>query len=358
MIEINGEEVPVEQFREDWALALMEQGVLVRLNICRWRGEAKLEYDELGIIFSDQEHTDFMKKYITLGKEKLCPPRVMNRIKNIELRSRNCLKNHSFKTVWGHFVPYHRFLEWKTENDEIKEEFFQLARDIGEEYFDIVSEVKRDYENMARDLWKRCYPEEKKDPPQSFIENFTSNIADKIPSREDIIASFKYSETFFTIPLPSFVQEEINKTEKLVQELEYHTAANQIKIETKRIIENEYREKKKELIDSFLDSTVVYLRGQIGELARNTLVTLKRNEKDLSRHSVKKIRSMISKVRNLNFYSDKEINDILKELEVEVEKYRGERDKEVLEKSLASLARLVEEEYVPDESQLINFVDI
>jgi hypothetical protein len=356
-MEIEGQEVG--HVREDWAVALMEQGVIVKLTISRWRATSSLRYEELGIAFNDSESQEFMSKYITLGQEKLLPPKVLREITSIEARARRCLAAYSFDTVWGRFVPYSAFTDWKRESDEIREEFFALGKDLGERYDEIVQEVRAEYNVMGADVWRRLYPDDIQPPSASFLQNFTSRIVDKIPNREEIVASFKYETTFFKIPLPSFIQEDIARIENIVLESEMKARDHLRELETKEIIANEYRERKKELIDGFLNSTVDHLRHHIAELADHTYAVLQRNEKDITLTHVKKIKKMIAQVKNLNFYNDEEIHDILNSLDAEVSKYKGERDKKVISTKLRELVNLGKQEYMPKGyNPIINVMDI
>jgi hypothetical protein len=212
---------------------------------------------------------------------------------------------------------------------------------------------------MGRDVWYRLYPDDTKDPPSSFLENFTARITDKIPSREKIVSSFKYEAIFLNIPLPSFIQEDIAKAEQII--IDREKAANEaiLEMETRRQIAEEYREKKKELVDSFLESTVTFLRHHIAELATHTYQVLQRHEKDVNMTHVKKIKKMISKVRHLNFHNDKEIETILNDLEEEVGKYKGERDKIIIQTKLRELVDLSKEEYMPEGfNPIVDIIDI
>jgi len=356
-MKIDGQEVEVKEWRDDWALALMEQGVIVKLSVCRWRATSRLKFSELGISFSNLEHQEFMMKYINLGHEKLFPPDVLKDLSTIETRARRCLAAFSFQTIWGRFVPYSAFSEWRQENEEIKTEFINFSQNIGRRYDDIVLEVKQEYEKMGEDVWDRLYPGSK--PTASFLENFTARIVDKIPSREEIVASFKYDTIFLNIPLPSFIQEDIAKAEQTIINRGMAAEQARLDIQTKEIIAQEYREKKKELVESFLDSTVSFLRHHIAELADHTYQVLQRHEKDINMMHVKKIKNMISQVRNLNFHDDKEISTILNDLETEVDKYKGERDKLVVQNKLQELVDLAKEEYLPESfNPIVDFVEI
>jgi len=358
-MEINGQEVEIKQFRDDWALALMEQGVIVKLTLSRWRAISRLKYEELGIDFNNSDHKDFMLNYIDLGHEKLLPPSVLAEIASVERRARQTLTSHSFNTVWGKFVPYSAFKNWKAESDDLRDEFLDLAKSIGMRYDSIIEEVKQDYEGMAHEVWKRLYPDDDKSPPVSFTESFTSRIIDKIPDREKIVASFKYEVTFLSIPLPSFIQSDIAKAEQIARDSEQKALDHRLELEMKQVVAQEYQDKKKELVDSFLDSTVSFLRHQIAELADNTYKVLQRHDRDVNKMHVRKIKKMIKHINNLNFYNDEEIKKTLEELDNEVSKYKGERDKKVIKDSLRKLVALAEDEYMPEDyNPIVNFVDI
>jgi hypothetical protein len=358
-MEIGGQEIEVADWRDDWAMTLMEKGVIVKLTISRWRAQTRLNYNELGITFNNEDHKEFMSKYITLGYESLLPPSVSTEITSIEKRARTCLNVYSFNTVWGKFVPFSSFAEWKRENDLLKEEFFELSKDIGLRYGDIVKEVKTEYEKMARDVWKRIYPGDKNPPTASFLENFTSKIIDKIPERDMVVASFKYDAVYFKVPLPSLIQEDIAKAEKIVLDRDKAVNETLIEMQTKQIIAEEYRVKKAELIDSFLTSTVTFLRHHVAELADHTYQVLLNTKYDMDMRHVNKIKKMIKSVRNLNFHNDNEIESILNGLLQEVSKYKGDRDKEKVQVKLRELVDLSKKEYMPEDfNPMIDMIDI
>jgi len=358
-MEIGGQEIEVADWRDDWAMSLMEKGVIVKLAISRWRAQSRLNYSELGITFNNEDHKEFMSKYVKLGYESLLPPSVASEILAVESSGRNCLKMYSFDTVWGRFVPFSSFPEWKRENDLIKSDFFELSKIIGLKYGDIVQEVKTEYEKMARDVWKRIYPNDTNPPTASFLENFTSKIIDKIPERDAIVSSFKYNCVYFKVPLPSFIQEDIAKAEKIVLDRDKAVNDALIEMQTKQIVAEEYRSKKSELIDSFLTSTVSYLRHHVAELADHTYQVLQNTKSDMDMRHVNKIKKMIKSVRTLNFHNDNEIESILNGLLKEVSKYKGDRDKDKVTVKLRELVDLSKRDYMPEDfNPIIDMIDI
>jgi len=309
-VNINGRDIDSEEYRSDWALALMSQGVIVKLSLCRWRAKIKLESETLGLRFVDEDGSGFMKDYIRLGDQKLLPPEVLKEIETLERRARETLVTYSFGTVWGRFVPFTAFDEWEKENNIIKRDFIDQARALGEKYDIIVEAVKDDYRNLARDVWARLYPQDKGGATLSFIEDFVVKIINKIPSREDVIASFKYNSVYFVIPMPSFVAENIARAEKIRLETDMEEFESNIEKDAKRRISEEYVARKKELIDGFLESTVDMMRKYKRDLCDSVLQSIARKSRSgkVTLRNINKLKGMIKKVKLLNFYDDDEVS--------------------------------------------------
>ncbi len=348
-ISVNNKEIDAAQYKSDWALALMSQGVIVRISVGHWRAEMRLSEEMLGLRSVDDDGSDFMREYIQLGSQKLLPPDVLREIFTIEQRSRNLLKEHSFNTVWGRFVPFTAFDEWERQNNLLRETFMAQARSLGNNYDNIVASVKNDYRALAKDVWSRLYPDDKGGATESFIEDFVLNIIDKIPSCEDIVASFKYNVTYFIIPMPSFVEENIARAEEIKRETEMKQFNNDMEKTTKRRITEEYVTRKKELIDGFLEATVSTMRQYVGDLCDSVLISIsqKLHAGNLTSRHVNKLRSMIKKVRMLNFYDDQEINALTNDLEGELGKIKGERDNGIIVNKLKEIADTSKKEFIP-----------
>jgi len=348
-ITVNNTEIPVEHIEDDWALALMSQGVIVKLSLSRWRAYMTLDEEMLGIKSVDDDSSVFMSNYIKLGKHKLLPPKVLGEIRTIESRARSLLDAFSFPTVWGRFVPFTAFEEWESQNSLIREDFIAQAKALGNDYDNIVGAVKNDYRHLAKDVWSRLYPNDTGGATESFIENFVINIIEKIPSSPDIVASFKYNVTYFIIPMPSFIEENVAKAEDIRRESEMKEFKTEIEKDTKRRISEEYIAKKKELIDGFLESTVSAMRKYVGDLCDSVLQSISQKSHSgrvTSRH-VNKLTTMVKKVRRLNFYNDEEVARLINGLETELEKIKGERDDGVIVDKLKEIADTGKKKFVP-----------
>jgi len=347
-ITIDNKEIPVEQFRNDWALALMSQGVIVRLSVSRWRANAKLTPEVLGLKFTDEASFNFSRKYLELGRQKLLPPEVLAEIVTLENRARTNLENYSFDTVWGSFVPFTAYDEWERNNKIIHDDFMQAAVILGNKYDEIINSVKEEYKKMAKDVWIRLYPEDKGGVTSSFIEDFVDKIIVKIPPREDIVSSFRYDATFFIIPMPSFVADNIAKAEQIKRQEEMAQLESDLEKTTKRRISEEYIKRKKELIDGFLESTVLGMRKYVSELCDDVLLSInKKGRSRITSRHINKLKEMIKKVKLLNFYNDKEMSDMVKGLDLELDRIKGELNQDVVVGKLREIVDASKREYLP-----------
>jgi len=62
---------------------------------------------------------------------------------------------------------------------------------------------------------------------------------------------------------------------------------------------------------------------------------------------VNKLKAMIKKVKLLNFYNDKEITDSLNQLEDEIDKFKGDRDEDLIVDKLKKIVDMGDKEFRP-----------
>ena len=274
------------------------------------------------------------------------PTEVLNEIDTIERRSRENLSDYSFDTVWGKFVPFRAFSTWKQKNDEIRSDYIAAAKALGERYTEIVAFVKEDYKNLAKDVWARLYPESSGNPTASFIEDFVSKVIDKIPSQQEVVQSFSYDATYLFISMPSAMEEDIAEARQIRRKEDMEDFHAQLQRETKELIAEEYVERRKELMDDFLDSTVGSMRKYVSELCDSVLVSMgkRKNVDKMTSIHINKLNKMIEKVRLLNFYDDKEVDNLLNELELEIGKFGHERNDDVIAAKLKKIVETAEKE--------------
>jgi len=347
-IELEKEDIDIRQYRNDWALSLMSQGIIVKLTISRWRGSSSLTSDQLGLKFCNEVSRKATDKYIRLGREKLLPPEIDKQICGIEKKARINLKYHSFPTVWGWFVPFTAFDQWSAENENIKQEFFGLSNLIGEQYYTILDIVKEAYSNISHDVWGRLYSDGSI-PPLSFVSHFVNDIVSKIPSKIEIVSSFKYDTTYFVIPMPSIIEDNLYRSRQIERQKQMDNFKSKLEQTAKEKILNEYLKRKQDLIDGFLDSTVANIRKHISELCDGILMAISNEPTkiEITKSHKEKIKKTIEVFDLLNFYNDDEMKNLLIELGNEVDKFKEERNYDNITLILKKIVKLGTEELVP-----------
>jgi len=332
----------VKRVRDDWILGLMQKGLIVQLSLRRWRASAKLTADDLGIKFINDESNNFSRRYLYLGQQLLLPPEELQEFIALETRARTLLKTMSFETPWGRFIPDSALGEWERQNQVIHDEYMEAARYFGDRYNEIVDIVRRDYKIFAKDVWARLYPNNKSGATDSFVEHFAQRAVEKIPCRSDIVRSFSYAYVCFEIPMPSFVQADIKKTNEIKRKDDLAEEDVRIEKDNKRRLANVYIEKKEQFLDTFLESTVEEIRSHIAKLCVAVLESMGKTQLksgDITIAQTKKINKIIENVKTLNFYNDEQINDLIKDLDKEMHRVKGENNTEII---TARLNRIVE----------------
>jgi len=363
LININGKEITVEQYKTDWVLALMNKGVIVNLSISKWSGTTGLTANDLGLKFIDDKTANMVKKYINLGRQKLFPPEEMAKLNYLCVTSKDVLDNYSFDTVWGKFVPFTAFAEWEQENEIQKRQYLERAKYIDEKYDEIVAQVKESYKQLGRDVWFRLHPESKGEPTAAFIEDFASRVVLKIPSRENLAATYKYDVEYFIIPMPSFMEENIAVAERIKLNTEREKNNAEIEIQTRKRISEEYIKRKSELIDGFLNATVVSMRKYLSDLCTSILNTMGQRKRvnQVTNGDLNRLKNMIKKVKLLNFYDDREISDLMNMLEIEVSKanIKGEMKEDRVVDKLKKIVEVAQKEFLPpDINPAISLLEI
>ena len=329
MVDLKPEEIM--EFIDDWAIPLMTKGIIVKLNIKRWRGRSKIGPEELGIEKDNEEWEVFSDEYINYGSKVLLPKRIIRRMNNIENLARRNIKEYSFDTVWGPFIPCSVFDEWKIKNEEIRLRYYAEAESIYDEYDEIIKEVIDSYKKFAQETYRKLkinidYEEYEKD--------FILNIEREILSKENFWDTIEYTSLYYYIPLPSQIKEEIYDAEQIEKKIEESESEKKMR----DIVRQEATRKKTEYIDHFLDATVGKIREMILEIIGDVKVgvNIERNEFSADKNR-KKLLGMIEKIRILDFYNDSEIRDSLDKLQLDLEKEKNYRSNEEIYNSLEEL---------------------
>jgi len=317
---------------EDWATPLMRRGIVVKLSIKRWRATQRISKGDTGLNSKDSNWMEFSTNYLSLGKKFLLPVESLSLLNRIENRGRANLKECSYDTVWGHFVPYNSYAEWKERNEEIKKEYFELANEMSLNYNTLVSEVLEEYKKHAKILYDSIeVPLEKYD---SFEKDYLNKIKESIISAEKFRASFEYECFYSFIPIPSEIQKDLLEVESLENQKEEVSKEREIR----KIVIADTADLKSKYIDQFLESTVGGIRSMVARVIEDVRDGIDRNENNPTiGKSRTKLLKMIKKIRMLDFYDDAEIQDLLNKLQLDLNKDKEDRSEDEVVKTLIKL---------------------
>lgn len=357
--------------RVDWDVYL-QRGVIVELQIQRYRGVSTFDFSELGLRVDDSDELkSFISSYLRPGKKRLLPPDIDNQLSSIETLARQNLESCSFPcdafATQGKFVPESSYLEFKRRNQELCARFYGIRDNIVSNYSDLIDRIKDDYTIFAKELWEQENGSSRKGK-KAFIDGFVGRIASQIPSVEEISASFKYNTFLHKIPerlldvireqknesvsvvklaaavqphIPKEHQENIKKAKeenismkpssnknqsnnkkktknvKNVENVENDSIESNVNVQERiaNDIRDSVREQASAVSTSFLTDVVMSLRIQAFQGAEQILLSIDKNDGKLVGRASTKAHSLISDLRKMDFYGDSDLEEILDWLE-------------------------------------------
>jgi hypothetical protein len=307
-----------------------KEGLIVDLDIGKWLGEVKLKDADLGITISEEE-----RRFVSLGHQKLFPPEIVNKGAQCEARGRAALERHSFLSEEGRFVPITAWEEWKKTNEELKTAFFAVRDGIAERYDTILSDVKKEFAKRAEAVYERLSAlsdAKPAEPRTAWVAAFVARLLARIPSKEDICRRFYWEERYRFLRMPSEVEEELIRTEKLRGEresLHYENEDRRRKISAMNDAVVLQLRKEKESVASeqadFLRKTMLQQRQAIVDCTSAAVAAIRKNRGNVLGSTVTALRNLVAKGRLLNFYDDPEVEQALAQIETFTQKEPGRR---------------------------------
>jgi len=326
-------------------LALMREGVVVKLHVRRWRAKSRLDLTDLGL---PSEADDLIGDLLNLGDKRLLPKALAARLEAIESAGRKALERNGFATFWGTFIPASNFEAWKAENDAHKRRYLAARNELRDSYTDIVAQLTDAYRGAARAAFRRAKALDRGMGQlmtrleaqrhllneDLFVNTFVRRITRQIPTENQIYDSFGWEEEFTYIPLPSLLAEDAAEKDRIQAERETARQREQlerddlwrtitIRDEADRArrdalarmnaeVTAEARLKKQQMIDGFLADLVKQLRAMIYEATTDILATMQKNQGKLHPRSVVQLRNLIEQVGQMNFFGDTETDAMIR----------------------------------------------
>ncbi|MEO9029385.1 MAG: hypothetical protein ABI413_11290 [Ktedonobacteraceae bacterium] len=334
----------------------MKDGFIVEIKVKHWRARKKLTLYELGIKPQDAETAEVYEQLISLGTNVLLPPQTLKDLESIERQARLHLKNCSFETPFGRFIPWSAYNDWKSGNEAYKQRFFDMRDLVVSEYANLIDELLTQYEVIAKNAYfllekqyergdyrsfEEMFPDEK-----GFIEHFKLNlIARYIKTAEQFGETFVYTERFSRIDLGALAldKEKIAEPDAWLSEREMKRAAatkrQEMLMQMERDLVDQARSQKKNMIDQFLESLMIQTRTITYDAVTSVLASIQKEETLQGRPAIQ-LKELVKKIQQLNFYEDADIDRMLTSLHAIIEKPAKERDLAEIQRQLRAIATL------------------
>jgi hypothetical protein len=323
------------QFEQiDWR-RLMQDGALVRVHIAGsnmfW---TQLTYEDLGIRIEQGDIRTKFSRWMTLGKKRLLPEAYMQALSHIESRARYTLKERSFRTELGAFVPSTAYVAWRDTTQALRDEYFALRDTILANHATFARQVLGEYEDIASDTYARLH---RADPDlplgrDQFVTMYCQRIAAQIPSPDRIREKFDFQymllDGLSQVGTPT---EQTDEHTEVSPEM-IDAARNGIQQRTwqRSVLEQDLRvhaqERVSVMLEDFLSSVTGRLRTLTYDAVCDVLTTLQRHSNErLSPRSVVQLNNLLAQIRSLNFYGDADIDQIMTHIGQMVEQTPRER---------------------------------
>lgn len=315
---------------EDLALRLMEGGVVVDIDVHRWTGLVRLQPKDLGLKDSTKS------KAIMLGDKLLMPPTILRLLNSLTTQLRANLERNSFGTVWGRWVTAESYLRWKTRHDELVKEYMDVGQAIADNIDAIKSsdngtwgELRRLYAKHAREAWCRlnqmpvseAYLD---DCPATFVESYIQAILSHIPDAEDIRASFHVDANISYIPLPSMLEEDRARSQRVWEMAQDDRREDAERREAQAQMEADvrahYLSQKQEMVDGFLADLTGQMYNMLYDISTNALATMSRNKGQLLEPTLRQLGRLVDWASTMNIVDDAQVSRVIGDLRAMIER--------------------------------------
>lgn len=270
-------------------------GNLVDLNISMWSGERKLQPEDLGLESKD------LSGIFSLGRKKLVPSHVIEKMRRLDSKARDCLIKNSVSFEFGgaRFVPKKRFLDFVEGVEKIIEEFNREADSISENYTKYKLEVRKEYVEAASTAYERLSTLHKglDVDKNTFINNFLERIDKAYPSASEIRSKYRMEYVVFQAALPDLSRASYDD---IIEESE--------KV---KLLEEVYRKSLYNRVNSFIEKTLTSQREKATGVLKGFLDRLT-SDKVIYEPAVNLVKDMIVEYEKMDFIGDTEFTNKLK----------------------------------------------
>lgn len=329
---------------------LLQEGVIVKITLRRWRGKTKLELDgDLGIPVNGEGQ--LYRELLDIGSKLLLPRSIHMELNSIDSAARQNVERFGYKTFWGQFIPATAYADWKAKDLEYQAKYFAVRDRISQFYDEIMAGQLDEYAESARIAYvrrNRLQPGQDLDyrylPVDEFVDNYMTKLRALIPTKEQIAASFAYEVDLAYIPLPSLLAADTDRAaeiaaSKAVYRIEVDGAQRrQAQLdEMNREVMERAKEQKLLLVDGFLKDVVKQLRSLIYDAVVTVSDAINKNGY-LHPRSATQLQGLVAQVERLNFFGDEDATKMVQQLQALTNRAAPDRDPAELQDALRNVA--------------------
>lgn len=318
---------------------LLQEGVIVKVTLRRWRGKARLELDgDLGVPVNGEG--ELYRALLDIGSKLLLPRSIQKELDSIDSAARQNVERFGFKTHWGTFIPATAYADWKAKDAEYQEKYFAVRDQIVAFYDDIIAGQLNEYAEAARVAYKRrnrLQPGQDLDyrylPQDKFVEDYMARLKALIPTKDQIAASFAYEIELAYIPLPSLLAADTERAAEIAVtgEAERRKLAA-LEAMNREVIE-QAKAQKELLVDGFLADITRQLRAMIYDAVTAVSDATAKNGY-LHPRSMVQLQNLVEQVGRLNFIGDRDADAMVERLRSLTSKASADRDPAEIQQAL------------------------
>ena len=322
---------------------LSRGGVILNPHIGRTRFTVQLDPEDLGLKVDDPDHKDFIERYTELGQKFLLDSEYLRKLDRIDRGIRRVVENNGFLTAYGYFVPYTIFNDVKMEIEALEREYFQVRDEILDMYDDCLRKTEDAYGKAAVKAFQLLHMSPDAIPSDEFVEKFVGRVMLEFPSYDKIKESFKIRMEVSYVPLTTFVEEQAARQRLIVRK--ESLIAEELQLEEGELAykRRRFEELNREAIENYkrqMDEFIADVVGQTYTLIYDAVEAVRKQcakYGTLNSGDVKRLRTMVAKVKKLNLFESKEVSKYITELENILDTNSKFRDKDDVYKVLRDI---------------------
>ena len=325
-----------------------QEGLIVDLHLGRERYMLQLTLQRLGIEGRTPEETKLLQRTVKPGHVYLLPYDVIARGDGIDGKARQCLKRHSFKTMWGRWVHKSRYAAWRAENIEIRNEYMADMEAVLRDYDKHRQDAIAGYLGLLNKAWANLMMTvagrqiEGISDRDTWLNLQLDSLLARIPLPEEIRKNHRYDWDVWTIPLQAQIeQDRIN-----AGDLRLIAAEREMMLD----VEASAKARAKAGVNGFLAEIQAQIQNQVCVVAEGALAAMQGNQGRLGRNSSVAIANLIQTVNDLVFWEDGSLEANMRRLQAILDTSSKKRDPQAVRSTLLALgaeARLALMELTP-----------